>query len=386
MKVTFFSNFLNHHQTPFCDSMYSKLGNDFTFVSTERMPQSFLQNGYPDCTDYIYNLKSYIDEANYNKAIQIGIDSDIVIIGAAPEIFVCERIKQNKHTFRYSERFLKKWVGQLLYPPFLFYLLRYHTIFRNKRLYMLCASAYLGNDLNLIFAYPKKKFKWGYFTEVKELDIKQIIAEKPIEKIELLWTARFIPWKHPELAVRLCYELKKKGYSFHLNMIGSGALLVSIKKLIEKMKLQDCVDILGSMQNSQVHTYMKKANIFIFTSNRREGWGAVLNEAMSNGCAVVASHSIGAVPFLIDHQKNGLIFKSGSLPGILHQTEKLIKNSTLRNELGINAYHTLRNEWSPQKAANNFLHLAKSLLEGRVNVIDSGPCSIANRTKIFISK
>ena len=172
---------------------------------------------------------------------------------------------------------------------------------------MLCASAYAANDLNLIFAYPNKKFKWGYFTKVKEIDIKQIIAQKPIERIELLWTARFIHLKHPELAVKFAFELKKKGYKFHLNMIGAGEMFDFIKKLIKKMKLQDCIDILPGMPNSEVHKYMKKTNIFLFTSNRREGWGAVLNEAMSNGCAVVASHAIGAVPFLINHQKNGLI-------------------------------------------------------------------------------
>jgi glycosyltransferase involved in cell wall biosynthesis len=107
---------------------------------------------------------------------------------------------------------------------------------------------------------------------------------------------------------------------------------------------------------------------------------------MSNGCAVVASNVIGAVPFLINHQKNGLIYKSGSLSSILHQTERLINNMTFRNELGINAYHTLRNDWSPEKAASNFLKLAKSILDGQVCVIDSGPCSIANNTKRFIDK
>jgi len=386
MKVTFFSNFLNHHQSPFCDAMYSKLGDDFTFVSTERMPQSFIQNGYPDCTDYIYNLKSYNDKVSFNKALQLGIDSDIVITGAASDIFIHERIKQNKYTFRYSERILRIFIGQLLNPRFLRSLLLNHTIYRRKNLYMLCASAYSANDFNLIFAYPKKKYKWGYFTKVEEIDIKQIISQKPVERIELLWTARFIPLKHPELAVQLCYELKKKGYRFHLNMIGTGEMLNPIKNLIVKMNLQNCIDIISGIPNAEVHNYMEKANIFLFTSNRREGWGAVLNEAMSKGCAVIASNAIGAVPFLINHQKNGLIYKSGSLKSILHQTENLIKNMTFRNMLGINAYYTLRNEWSPEKAASNFLKLAESFLDGQACIIESGPCSRANNMKTFIDK
>ena len=56
---------------------------------------------------------------------------------------------------------------------------------------------------------------------------------------------------------------------------------------------------------------MEKTGIFLFTSDRQEGWGAVLNEAMNSGCAVVASHLIGAVPFLKKKKKNGLVYSSG---------------------------------------------------------------------------
>ena len=76
---------------------------------------------------------------------------------------------------------------------------------------MLCASAFTANDLNLFFAYPDKKYKWGYFTEVKSLDIDNIISQKPKERIEILWVARFLKWKHPELAVNLAFQLKSKG-------------------------------------------------------------------------------------------------------------------------------------------------------------------------------
>ena len=385
MKVTFFSNFLNHHQTPFCDEMYHHLGKEFTFVSTEETPRSFLMNGYPDCTNYVYNLLSYSNKVNFDKALQLALISDIVISGSSPEIFIRERIKKNKHTFRYSERLFRRWNGQLLDPNFFLALLRLHTVYRNKNLYMLCSGGYTANDFNLIYAYPNKKFKWGYFTKVEEIDIEKIVEQKPRKTIEILWTARFIPLKHPELAVNLAYELKNRGYDFHLIMIGSGELENEIDHLIKKKHLQNHVQLLGSMLNSEVLNFMKRANIFLFTSNRQEGWGAVLNEAMSCGCAVVASHSIGAVPFLIEHQTNGLIYKSGNLPSLLHQTEMLINNKPFMDELGINAYYTLRNEWSPKKAAFNFLKLAESLLEGRTHFFNSGPCSRATNTKLIVN-
>ena len=35
MKIAFFSNFLNHHQLPFCQEMIKILNDDFIFIATE---------------------------------------------------------------------------------------------------------------------------------------------------------------------------------------------------------------------------------------------------------------------------------------------------------------------------------------------------------------
>lgn len=377
MKITFYSNYLNHLQTPFCDEMYKYLGSDFAFISTEKTPQDRLNSGYQDCSHYPYNINSFENSTNFNKALQLGIDSDIVIIGSAPEIFIKERLKCNKHTFRYFERFLKRGIWQIFDPRYFIYMLLYHTKYRRKNLYMLCASAFTANDLDLFFAYPDKKYKWGYFTDVRSLDIDEIISQKPKEQIELLWVARFLNWKHPELAVKLAYQLKLKGYNFHINMIGIGPLVDQIRNLIIKLDLTKFVTLLGGMSNEDVRKHMKDANIFIFTSDRGEGWGVVLNEAMNCGCSIIASDAIGAVPYLIKHELNGLSFRSNNLDSLLKQTETLINNNTHRNILSKNAYSAIKNDWSPQKAASNFLQLVNAILSGQYLFIKDGPCSKA---------
>ena len=377
MKITLYSNYLNHLQTPFCDEMYKYLGNDFAFISTEKTPLERLKSGYKDCSHYPYNINSYENSANFNKAIQLGIDSDIVVFGAAPEIFIKERLRLNKHTFRYNERFFKKGMWQILDPRNFIYMLLYHTKYRRKNLYMLCASAYTANDLDLFFAYPEKKYKWGYFTEVKGLDIDYIISQKPKERIEILWVARFLDWKHPELAVNLAFQLKSKGYNFHLNMVGLGPMADKIQRLIIKLNLSEFVTLLGGITNEDVRNYMLSANIFIFTSDRGEGWGVVLNEAMNCGCAIVASDAIGAVPYLIN-KTNGLCFRSKNLASLLKQTEILINNKALRNNLSRNAYSTISRIWTPQQAASNFLQLSNGILTGQDVIFKEGPCSKAN--------
>lgn len=45
MKINFISNYINHHQIPFCDCLYRKLGEDFTFIQTEPMEEERVKMG-----------------------------------------------------------------------------------------------------------------------------------------------------------------------------------------------------------------------------------------------------------------------------------------------------------------------------------------------------
>ncbi|MFC2110151.1 glycosyltransferase, partial [Bacteroidota bacterium] len=115
-------------------------------------------------------------------------------------------------------------------------------------------------------------------------------------------------------------------------------------------------------------------NIFLFTSDMQEGWGVVLNEAMSNCCAIVASNKIGAVPFLIKHKENGLVFKSKSLKSLVFNVELLMNDEILRNKYSKNAAETISKDWSAYTASKNLISLFEATLSKKhVNL--TGPCS-----------
>jgi hypothetical protein len=95
MKATFYSNFLNHHQLPFCIEMYGLLGEDFIFIATEPVHEERIQMGYEDMSEkYLFSLNTYSNKENYEKALKLGEESDVVIIGSAPNIFIKERLKK----------------------------------------------------------------------------------------------------------------------------------------------------------------------------------------------------------------------------------------------------------------------------------------------------
>jgi glycosyltransferase involved in cell wall biosynthesis len=203
------------------------------------------------------------------------------------------------------------------------------------------------------------------------------------QKASIIWVARLIDWKHPEICVEVAKRLKLDGYNFNLNMIGTGELEKDIQQLIEKEKLVDCVKMLGSMKPDQVREHMEKSQIFMFTSDRGEGWGAVLNESMNSACAVVASHAIGSVPFLIDDAKNGYIYKDGDVDDLYKKIKLLLDNDAVRDKISKNAYYTMISEWNAENAVNKLLSLVEHILTGEKDskLFTEGVCSKAKAIK-----
>lgn len=378
MIVSFFSNYLTHHQIPFCETMYRRKGIEFHFISTMPMEEERKNGGWETDSSFPYELKSYFSAEEEKHAFELAKISDVVIMGSAPEKFVGYRMKyaKNKLTFRYTERIYKKGRWRVLSPRGA--IMRFKTFFRyiNKPIYALCASAYTAGDLALLGSYLGRCYKWGYFPETKRYkDVEEIIGKK--KKNSLLWTARFIDWKHPETAVAVAERLKSDGYNFQLNMIGVGALKESIKKQIIKKGLQNEIRLLGAMSPNEVREHMEQSEIFLFTSDRNEGWGAVLNEAMNSGCAVVANREIGSVPFLLKDNENGIIYKGNNVEKIYKKVKLLIDNEKERKEIGANAYKTITEEWNAEAAADRMIKLIESGKYKNNGMFKDGPCSRA---------
>lgn len=196
-----------------------------------------------------------------------------------------------------------------------------------------------------------------------------------------MWCARFIGWKHPELVIKLAAKLKKEGYHFIIDMYGTGPELEKVKVLANKQNVNDEINFQGNLPNDQILQAMGRHHIFLFTSDQNEGWGAVMNEAMSCGCAVVASNKIGATPFLIRHNHNGLVFRSGHVNSLFIEVKKLFEDNTLRCRLGQAALETMQGLWNPKIASERLISLCDALLEGNFAPQKEGPCSVATPVK-----
>ena len=330
------------------------------FIQTMPMEEERQKMGWHEKEKPSYVHCFYEEEAFCREKIE---EADVVLFGGvSDESFIEKRLQEKKPVIRVDERMYKEAQWKAISPRGLLKKYKDHTRYKNDPVYFLCAGAYVADDLNIIKAYPGKKFCWGYFPPTKEYDVDHLMKEKKKEVPELMWAARMIDWKHPELAIYGAKYLKEQGIPFHLNMIGGGPLEEQVKALIKEAGLEEQVTLLGFQPPETVRAFMEQADIFLMTSDRKEGWGAVANEAMNSGCALLADVMTGAAPCLIKHKENGMIYKSGDRQMFAECLKELVLNGSLRDQMGRSAYETIVTTWNADYAAKELLHLIRTVV------------------------
>lgn len=379
MTIVFVSIALNIHQVSVADELYQLSGGNYWFVETGISDTDNKKGGDYDFSKRTYLIRTADGIESECKALRLIRDADVMIYGASPLKYLKERVKTGKLTFVYSERWLKKGLINLLSPHLIRQQLFYHTYCCNKPVYALCASAYAATDFNKMFSFKNRCFKWGYFTEVRKFDLGSVLLQRRNStKIKILWVARFLNWKHPEKMLALASYLRDVGITnFVIDMIGVGAELKGIKSEVKNQGLSEFINILGAKPNSEVIEAMRTHHIYCFTSDRQEGWGAVLNEAMGSGCCPVASIEAGSTGFLLENAFNGLIYSDNNTMDFCKKVEWLLKHRDAMESMSRNAYDTITTIWNPVNAAGRFYELCNALLNNQMVSIDGGPCSQA---------
>ena len=362
MEFVFVSNYINHHQIPFCNAMYSALGGDFVFIQTEPMEEERIRMGWQEENRLPYVKYSYEEPEACRSLI---MESRGVLFGGTDdESHILPRLQAGRPVLRYSERLYKTGQWKAVTPRGLLKKYRDHTRYRRAQVYLLCSGAYVPSDFHIVRAYPDKMYRWGYFPKTRHYDLDSLMAGKGYRlrpdmprNPYILWAGRFIDWKHPLLPVRTAAWLKSRGCSFHMDIIGGGEMEKEVQGLIEQLDVGDCVTLQGFRTPEEVRSFMEKADIYLVTSDRQEGWGAVVNEAMNSGCAVVADHMIGAVPYLIRPGQNGRIYRDGDEEMLFRLVEELCRDTDMCRRLGRAAYDTITHTWNPENAAACLLEL-----------------------------
>lgn len=145
--------------------------------------------------------------------------------------------------------------------------------------------------------YPEYRDKTDVFHNMLDFRRIQERANEPVflskwrqAKVRLLTVGRLTPQKGYDTAIEAMAVLKSKGVKATWFVAGDGKLRKALQKQIARRELSDDFILLGNVENP--YPLMKQCDAYVHAT-KFEGRSIAIAEAMSLGCAVVASDESG---------------------------------------------------------------------------------------------
>lgn len=165
-------------------------------------------------------------------------------------------------------------------------------------------------------------FPFQYVTET----VKRTLPP-PSGKMKLLFVGSLTSRKN----VQIVMEALRDNSKIDFTLVGDGKERIMLEVLARKNRVN--VSFLGIKPMDEVSEIMQQNDVLILPS-LHDGWGAVVNEAMTLGLYVIVSDRCGAKALITD-KTDGLIFNPknvSSLKGVLEQVVTHIHNIRLMTD------------------------------------------------------
>jgi len=125
-----------------------------------------------------------------------------------------------------------------------------------------------------------------------------------------------------------------------LHIAGSGQDESRLRNLVKTHGLEPQVTFHGYVEHGkQLYELYEKAAVFALHSFT-EGLPQVLLEAMAHGVPVVTAN-VGGIPFLIEHETNGLLIEPGNPQELAEALARVVDDEELRERIVSGGYETV---------------------------------------------
>ena len=376
MQLLQVTNIVSHHQLPLARRFASAVGEkNFRFAATQESMPERQKLGWRSEDTEPWILRAGANESDFKQFLQWWINADVVICGDRLIERLNNRIDKKKLTFYMTERWWKPPFGmaRLFHPMFILMAAQFRKLASSAYFNCLPIGHYSAVDMKRIAPFRNRMWLWGYFTEV--LDVLPE-CDRSENDFKVLWAGRMLSWKKVNTLIKAFTVLLSVHPYAMLTLVGDGPERRRLELLAERLLPIKNYTFLPSKPVIEIRQLMRQHHIYVLSSNAQEGWGAVINEAMSEGCTIIASEHAGAAKTLIRHGENGLIFKPKDWKALGHLLSFAASDKSKRIQLARRGQQTIANDWSPAVAAERFLSICGALLNKRaIPKYSDGPMS-----------
>lgn len=129
-----------------------------------------------------------------------------------------------------------------------------------------------------------------------------------------------------------------------LNVMGDGNYKKHYEDKVKDLGLQKNIVFLGRRVGSQKNTILQKATaLILYPTSSNDAFPTVILEAWSKHVPVIAS-KIGAIPYLIENNRDGLLVKAHDPEELANGLYKLWKSPALQNKIITNSLESLKQD------------------------------------------
>jgi len=379
MKVLQVTNLISHHQLPIAQNLVSALGTqNFRFAALDLPDQERLRMGWNGAEKEPWILRVAETESDKIQFERWWDEADVVICGERRFERMADRLMLRKPCLYMSERWWKPPLGslRLVWPKFRRMAMQFKRIARAPDFHYLANGPFAAIDISKIADLENRLWQWGYFPP---LPTDQPSPSPQTQTLRILWAGRMLDWKRVDTLIKATATLQREGIPVELTLVGDGPKRGALEQLAASVLSPGRYCFAPPLPAHQVPLLMGMHDVYVLPSSAYEGWGAVINEAMACGRAVVASSQAGAAAAMIDHGVNGLLFQPGDWRDLSNHLGILAADRALLTSLGQAAQRTIRDTWSPRIAAERLIDFSNALLEQREPPeYESGPLAPAN--------
>ncbi len=188
--------------------------------------------------------------------------------------------------------------------------------------------------------------------------------EKVAEAGRLLCVARIEPRKGQHHLVEAVRRLLDDGHEVQLRLVGKPVdegYAESVKALIVQHGLHDNITLTGIVSDEELIDEYRRADVVVMSS-REETSPMTLQQAMACSTAVAGPANAG-IPYLIEHEENGLLVTEEPLDaGLATALGALLSDNELRNRLAKGGRATAERRFRADRVGDDTVAVYQSVL------------------------
>jgi len=240
---------------------------------------------------------------DFNPHVILGIDIHCNLLAQINKLIFFPKVK----TILSTHIDLGETLSQKSAPLVNFVLKKFVCFFYKRANELVCVSKNLAKDLQETFELNKK-----VLVIYNGSDFKREPNGRPSRIFKkggiIITVARLVEQKDHTTLVKAFGLVLKELPNSKLWITSSGPLKNKLVKLTSNLKLSKNVKFLGWVRNIQ--SYIRKSDILVLSS-KREGFGYVLLEAMSQGKPVISTNTPYGPSEILDNGKYGILVPVG---------------------------------------------------------------------------